>query len=102
MVPYKSIQIEGQRLDFLVGRTIILEIKSVVRVLDLHRAQLLSYLRATNLPLGLLLNFNVDWLREGLHRVINERLRTLNSATTDSLSSSPPSIEPSLPSRSHS
>ena len=59
------------RIDYIVEKCLIVEIKCVERVLAIHRAQLLSYLRLTRLPLGLLLNFNVPRMKDGIHRVIN-------------------------------
>lgn len=70
-VPYKSIMISGQRLDVLVENQVIVELKSVAQVAEVHKAQLLSYLRAAQCPLGLLINFNGTQLRHGIHRVIN-------------------------------
>ena len=70
---YKGRQLRMQRLDLLVAGVIVVELKASAAVLDIHRAQLLNYLRLTNLPLGFLFNFNVTWLREGMHRLINER-----------------------------
>ena len=58
-------------IDFIVEKCLVVEIKSVEKVLPVHRAQLLSYLKLTGLPLGLLINFNVPHLRDGIHRVIN-------------------------------
>jgi len=58
-------------VDFIVERSIVVEIKSVERVLPAHRAQLLSYLRLTGYKLGLLLNFKVPHMRDGIHRIIN-------------------------------
>jgi GxxExxY protein len=59
------------RIDFIVEECLVVEIKSVVRVLPVHRAQLLSYLKLTDLPLGLLLNFKVPHMRDGIERLIN-------------------------------
>lgn len=59
------------RLDLLVERTVVVEVKTVEKVLPIHRAQLLTYLRLRNLWLGLLFNFNVEVLRDGLRRVLN-------------------------------
>lgn len=61
----------GYRIDVLVEETMILEVKSVKSVADVHRKQLLSYLKLTKLPLGLLVNFNVNLLRDGITRIIN-------------------------------
>ncbi|HRQ74105.1 MAG TPA: GxxExxY protein [Phycisphaerales bacterium] len=84
IVPYKGVELRGQRLDVLVEGCLVVELKAVSQVTELHRAQLLSYLRAARLPLGLLLNFNVTWLREGLHRVFNERAIPMESSSSHS------------------
>jgi len=70
LVPYKDIQLEGQRLDLLVGERVIVELKAVTELHPIHQAQLLSYLKATNLRLGLLINFNVRVLKDGLKRLV--------------------------------
>ena len=62
---------EGLRLDLLVEDTIILELKSVDKVHDVHKKQLLTYLRLANKPLGLLINFNESLLKDGITRIIN-------------------------------
>jgi GxxExxY protein len=59
------------KLDLLVERTLIVEVKTVEKVIPLHRAQLLTYLRLQRLWLGLLINFNVEVLRHGVRRVLN-------------------------------
>jgi GxxExxY protein len=59
------------RLDLLVERKVIVELKTVEKIIPLHRAQLLTYLRLRNLWLGLLINFNVEVLRDGVRRVLN-------------------------------
>lgn len=91
MVPicYKDVIIEGSyRLDLLVGDEVVLEIKSVEVVLPVHHAQLLSYLRLTKKPLGLLINFNVPVLVKGVKRIMNgceaAALRSKQSNTEDS------------------
>ena len=61
----------GYRLDLLVGNKVVVEVKAVEKVLALHRAQLLSYLKLGRFKLGLLLNFNTVHLREGISRVAN-------------------------------
>jgi GxxExxY protein len=70
LVPYKDIEIPGQQLDLLVGGRVIVELKAVTEFHPLHQAQLLSYLKATGLRLGLLINFNVPVLKEGLQRIV--------------------------------
>jgi GxxExxY protein len=59
------------KIDFIVEKCVVVEIKSVEKLLPVHRAQLLSYLKLTRLPLGLLLNFKVPHLRDGISRAIN-------------------------------
>jgi GxxExxY protein len=69
---YRDVDLEsGLRLDFLVEDTIIVELKAVEVQLAVHAAQLASYLRLANKPIGLLINFNVPLLREGVKKVIN-------------------------------
>jgi GxxExxY protein len=70
LVPYKDILIEGHRLDMLVGGRVIVELKTVDMIAPIHQAQLLSYLKATNLRVGLLINFNVPVLKAGLKRLV--------------------------------
>ena len=71
-VDYRGLQLDcGYRLDIVVERSVIIEVKAVARVLPVHRAQVLTYLKLTNLRLGLLINFNVEVLRSGLYRIIN-------------------------------
>lgn len=62
----------GYRLDVVVEDTVIVEIKAVDAVLPVHKAQLLSYLRLSGKTVGLLLNFNVTRLKDGLTRVVNQ------------------------------
>ena len=59
------------RVDLVIEQKVIVEIKSVEKLAPLHTAQLLTYLRLQNLWLGLLLNFNVGVLRDGIRRVLN-------------------------------
>ena len=61
----------GYTIDFIVEKRIIVEIKSVEKVLPVHRSQLLTQLKLTRLPLGLLLNFKVAHMRDGIERFIN-------------------------------
>ena len=71
-VRYKELILDGgYRLDLVVEDSVIVELKSVEVVLPVHRAQLLSYLRHTNKPLGLLMNFNVAVLAAGVDRIKN-------------------------------
>ena len=73
VVPYKEIVLEGQRLDLIVEEVVIVELKAVSALTDLHSAQLLSYLRATRKPLGLLFNFHTTALKDAMKRLINDR-----------------------------
>ncbi len=70
-VVYQGVHVDaGYRLDFIVEGTVIVELKAVEKILPLHRAQLLSYLRLSGRPVGLLLNFNVPHLRHGMVRMV--------------------------------
>jgi GxxExxY protein len=60
----------GYRLDLVVGGVVIVEVKSISRVLPIHKAQVLTYLKLTKLGLGILINFNVEVLRMGIYRII--------------------------------
>jgi GxxExxY protein len=62
---------EGFRLDLLVEDTIVVELKSVSQIQDIHKKQLLTYLRLAQKPLGLLINFNEVLLKDGITRIIN-------------------------------
>jgi len=62
----------GYRLDLLVEGAIVIEVKSIERLERVHSAQLLSYLRQSKLKLGLLVNFNVRWLQDGIKRIVND------------------------------
>ena len=62
----------GYRMDLLVEQELVLEIKAVEALIPVHQAQLLSYLRLSNKRLGLLINFNVPMLRDGIKRVVNQ------------------------------
>ena len=69
---YKGVNLgEGLRLDLLVEDSIIVELKSVEELKPVHYKQLLTYLKLTNKRVGLLINFNVNDLRDGIKRVIN-------------------------------
>ena len=71
-VLYKGVALDcGYRLDVVVQSQIILELKTVEALLPLHEAQLLTYLKLTGLRLGLLMNFNVPVLKDGIKRMIN-------------------------------
>ena len=69
-VTYKGKQVGEGRLDLLVADSLVVELKAVEVLLPVHTAQLHSYLKATGHKLGLLINFNVPLLRDGIRRVI--------------------------------
>jgi GxxExxY protein len=72
-ITYKGVEVEaGFRIDLLVDRKIIVELKAVDSIAPIHKAQLMTYLKLTGLKVGLLMNFNVNMLRQGLHRVVNK------------------------------
>ena len=71
-VSYKGVDLEcGYRLDFVVENEVVVEIKSVECVLPVHKAQVLTYLKLTKLTQGLLINFNVSLLKNGVCSVVN-------------------------------
>ena len=70
LVPFKDIQIPGQRYDILVAGRILVELKTVDAFAPIHQAQLLSYLKATGLRLGFLINFKVLVLKDGIKRLV--------------------------------
>jgi GxxExxY protein len=70
-VYYKGSPLCSVKLDLLVERAIIVEVKSVEKIINVYRAQLLTYLRLRELWLGLLINFNAETLREGVRRILN-------------------------------
>jgi len=69
-VTYKDLTIAGQRLDLIVEPGIVVEIKAVETIKDIHKAQLMSYLKSTGHRLGLLINFNHDVLKTGIKRIV--------------------------------
>ncbi len=70
-VRYKDILLDcGYRLDVLVENQIIIELKSVERLLGIHEAQLLTYMKLAEIKIGLLMNFNVTKLKEGIKRFV--------------------------------
>ena len=70
-VVYDQVKLDaGYRIDLLVNEQIILELKAVEAVAPIHRAQIMTYLKLSGLKLGLLLNFNVQDMKRGIHRII--------------------------------
>ncbi|MBQ0909156.1 GxxExxY protein [Flavobacterium sp. F-328] len=69
---YEEVKLDiGCRIDIIVEDKLILEIKSVDALNDIHFAQLLTYLKLTNCKLGLLINFNVVLIKDGIKRIVN-------------------------------
>jgi GxxExxY protein len=71
-IVYDGIEMDGYRLDMLVNDAVIVEIKTVERLLPVHQAQLLSYLKLLDKRLGLLINFKVPYVTQGVKRVVND------------------------------
>jgi GxxExxY protein len=69
-VTYRGVPLSAQRLDLLVNELVVVELKAVSRIEDIHRAQLISYLRTTGLRAGLIINFRVRLLKGGIHRIV--------------------------------
>ncbi len=70
-VEYKGVRLDcGYRIDLLVDDRVLVELKSVERILSVHEAQLITYLRLSRIHVGLLINFNVPVLRRGIVRRI--------------------------------
>jgi GxxExxY protein len=71
-IVYKEVNLEtGYRIDLLVEKKVIIEVKAVEGFSDIHLAQILTYLKLSDMKLGLLLNFNVSIMVDGLKRVVN-------------------------------
>ncbi len=69
---YEDIKLDvGYRIDIIVNDTVIIEIKSVEALNDVHHKQLLTYLKLSGIKLGLLINFNVSSLKDGIVRIVN-------------------------------
>ena len=70
-VQYQGMSLQcGFRADLIVDNRVIVEIKAIDHLASIHESQLLTYLRLSNLPIGLLINFNVRHLRDGIRRRI--------------------------------
>ncbi len=71
-IRYEDLEIRDEyRVDLLVERKLVIEIKSVERIAPVHFKQVRTYLKLLNLKNGLLLNFNEEWMKEGFHSVFN-------------------------------
>jgi GxxExxY protein len=72
-VIYRGVQVDcGYRIDLLVERDVVVELKAVDRLEPIHEAQLLSYLKLSGCRVGLLISFNVKMLKNGIRRMVNE------------------------------
>ena len=70
-VEYKGIKLDcGYRIDLFVDNSLIVELKSVDNVLPIHQAQLLTYMKLSGIKIGLLMNFNVQYLKSGIKRMV--------------------------------
>lgn len=70
-IEYRGVRIGEGRIDFLIDSKLVVELKAIQALLPIHGSQLLTYLRAGGFQLGLLINFNVNLLKNGIRRVIN-------------------------------
>jgi GxxExxY protein len=70
-IAYKGLSVSGFRADIIVSGQIIVELKAVAAIEPIFRAQLFSYLKASGIRLGILINFNVLHLANGIYRIIN-------------------------------
>jgi GxxExxY protein len=85
-ISYKGfIKQEDLRLDILVENCLLVEAKAVAKILPIHKAQLLSYMKLLNIPVGLLINFNEMRVIDGLHRFILPGANKESSDTTEDL-----------------
>jgi GxxExxY protein len=70
-VEYKGIKLDcGYRIDVLVDNSLIVELKSVENVLPIHQAQLITYMKLSGIKIGLLMNFNVKYMKDGIKRMV--------------------------------
>src|SRR5262249_49427784 len=80
-ITYKEVKLDcGYRMDLIVEDSIVVEIKAIERLAPIHDAQLLSYLRIADKRVGLIINFHVRVLKNGLKRIVNEFPDSANSA----------------------
>ncbi|MEG3086409.1 GxxExxY protein [Sphingomonas sp. PB4P5] len=76
-IDFDGMHFEGAfKIDLLVDQRLVVEIKSIERLLPVHAKQLLTYLRLTNQPVGLLINFGGNTLKEGIRRLVNNHVST--------------------------
>ena len=70
-VIYKGVKVQSQVLDMVVEQKLLLEFKSVKEIAQAHKAQVISYLKSTKMPVGLLINFGADLVKDGIKRFVN-------------------------------
>jgi GxxExxY protein len=71
-VQYDGVKVDiGYRADLLIEKLVVVELKSVEKVIDIHKKQLLTYLKISDFRLGLLINFNVPLIKDGITRIAN-------------------------------
>ena len=93
-VVYKGVRLKSKYfLDLVIEGVVPVELKSIEALLPVHRKQLLSQLRLTNLPVGLLINFNVERLVDGVKRVVNAKYKSDGVAVVHSASPQDPLAE---------
>jgi GxxExxY protein len=84
-IVFEGMRLEcGYRIDMLVERTVVVELKTVARIEPVHIAQVLTYLKLSGRPLGLLINFNVVLLKDGIRRVIHQRQENASARSATS------------------
>lgn len=94
VLKYKEVNLGEQVLDLVVDGLVVVELKSVEKVHDVHLRQLVSYMKSARLPLGLLINFNTPLLKDGLHRRVLSRHTPLPTAFASDLPPSSPRSSP--------
>ena len=83
-VHYDGLSLDsGHKADLIVEDAVIVELKCADELAPIHKAQLLTYLRLANKPLGLLLNFKVVHMRDGIKRILNNKYRSASAATAN-------------------
>jgi len=101
---YQGVRIDcGYRLDILVEDRVIVEVKSVERIAPIHVAQMITYLKLKGCPVGLLLNFNVTSMRQGIRRIENREnreIREIREIREQNLKVKPSRADDELPPRS--
>jgi GxxExxY protein len=91
-VVYKGLRLKSKYfLDFVVEGLVAVELKSIEMLLPVHKKQLLSQLRLTNMPVGLLINLNVERLVDGVKRIVNSKYKPCDVAVVPSMSTDDPS-----------